>query len=179
MSSTSSTGSYKIAFSPDLTEFKGVGTKISTMVSGGLAKAFSGASSGLGSISSGLKSVSGVLDGISSKITTGMTVGIGAAGAAVAAYIPQAIQASDATDSFVNTLKFAGLSTEQVMKMTAQARKYADQTVYDLSDIQSISAQLAANGISGAEQLAEAAGNLNAVAGGTKDTYRSVGLVIT
>ena len=175
----SSTGSYKVAFSPDLTKFKGVGTKISTMVGGGLTKALSGASSGLGSISSGLKSVSGVLDGISSKITTGMTVGIGAAGAAVASFVPQAIKASDATDSFINTLKFAGLSTQQVMQMTAQAREYADQTVYDLSDIQSISAQLAANGISGAEGLAEAAGNLNAVAGGTKDTYRSVGLVIT
>lgn len=176
---SSSTGSYKVAFSPDLTEFKGIGTKISTMVGGGVSKALSSASNGLGSISSGLSNLSGALDGISSKIKSGMAVSIGAVSAAVASYIPQAIQASDATDSFANTLKFAGLSSEQVTQMIAQSRKYADLTVYDLSDIQSISAQLAANGVSGAEQLAEAAGNLNAVAGGTKDTYRSVGLVIT
>ena len=55
--SSSSTGSYKVAFSPDLTEFKGIGTKISTMVGGGVSKALGSASKGLGSISSGLSNL--------------------------------------------------------------------------------------------------------------------------
>lgn len=177
--SSSDTGSYKVAFSPDLSAFTGTGSKISSMVSKGLSSALSSASNGLGSISKGLSSISSSLSNVSYKITQGMVVGIGAAGAAFSAFIPQAIQASDATDQFMNTLKFAGLSTTQIANMTKQAQKYADITVYDLADIQSVSAQLAANGVAGAESVAEAAGNLNAIAGGTKDTYRSVGLVIT
>ena len=38
---------------------------------------------------------------------------------------------------------------------------------------------MAANGVEGYDRLAEAAGNLNAVAGGNADTFRSVGMVLT
>ena len=51
--------------------------------------------------------------------------------------------------------------------------------MYGLSDIRNITAQLASNGVPNYEKLAEAAGNLNAVAGGTADTYKSVGMVLT
>lgn len=90
-----------------------------------------------------------------------------------------AAEASDATDKFKQTLNFAGLDTSAIEKATAAAQKYADQTVYDLGDIQNMTAQLAANGIKDYTGLAEAAGNLNAVAGGNAETFKSVGMVMT
>lgn len=89
------------------------------------------------------------------------------------------VNTSDATDKFQSTLKFAGIDDSKIKELTESTRKYADQTVYDLSDIQSMTAQLAANGVDGYDKLAEAAGNLNAVAGGNADTFKSVGMVLT
>lgn len=103
----------------------------------------------------------------------------GAITAGVASFIPEAIRASDATDKFKSTLDFAGLGADQIDALTKSAQAYADKTIYDLGDIQSITAQLAANGVEGFDQLAEAAGNLNAVASGNKDTFQSVGMVLT
>lgn len=91
----------------------------------------------------------------------------------------EAIEASDSTQKFVSTLNFAGLDPSKIDELTASTQRYADETVYGLSDIRSITAQLASNGVPDYEKLAEAVGNLNAVAGGTADTYRSVGLVLT
>ena len=90
-----------------------------------------------------------------------------------------AAEASDATDKFKQTLNFAGLDTSAIEQAAAAAQKYADQTVYDLGDIQNMTAQLAANGIKDYTGLAEAAGNLNAVAGGNAETFKSVGMVMT
>lgn len=89
------------------------------------------------------------------------------------------IEASDSAQKFASTLSFAGLDTGTIDRLTASTQKYADQTVYDLSDIRNTTAQLAANGVDGYAELAEAAGNLNAVAGGNADTFRSVGMVLT
>lgn len=89
------------------------------------------------------------------------------------------IEASDSAQKFASTLSFAGLDTSTIDQLTASTQKYADQTVYDLSDIRNTTAQLAANGVDGYAELAEAAGNLNAVAGGNADTFRSVGMVLT
>lgn len=91
----------------------------------------------------------------------------------------QAFAASDATDKFKATLDFAGIDGAQIDALSKSAKKYADQTVYDLGDIQNITAQLAANNVKDFDKLAEAAGNLNAVAGGNKETFRSVGMVLT
>lgn len=89
------------------------------------------------------------------------------------------IEASDSAQKFASTLSFAGLDTATIDKLTASTQKYADETVYDLSDIRNTTAQLAANGVDNYANLAEAAGNLNAVAGGNADTFRSVGMVLT
>lgn len=88
-------------------------------------------------------------------------------------------EASDSAQKFASTLSFAGLDTSTIDQLTASTQKYADQTVYDLSDIRNTTAQLAANGVDNYANLAEAAGNLNAVAGGNADTFRSVGMVLT
>ena len=106
---------------------------------------------------------------------------MGAVGAALgfAGVAREAIAASDATDKFRNTLSFAGVAKGEIDALTKSTKKYADDTVYELSDIQNITAQLAANGVKGYDQLAEAAGNLNAVAGGNAETFKSVGMVLT
>lgn len=89
------------------------------------------------------------------------------------------IEASDSADKFKSTLNFAGLDTGTIDALTASTQTYADQTVYSISDIRNVTAQLAANGVQGFDKLAEAAGNLNAVAGGNADTFSSVGMVLT
>lgn len=105
-------------------------------------------------------------------LALGAAVGIGG-------FASEAIEASDATDKFVSTLQFAGIDTTTIDRLKESAQKYADETVYDLSDIQNVTAQLAANGVENYDKLAEAAGNLNAVAGGNKETFSSVGMVLT
>lgn len=91
----------------------------------------------------------------------------------------EAVAASDATDKFKQTMNFAGLDTSAIDRATKDAQVYADRTVYELGDIQNMTAQLAANGIKDFTALGEAAGNLNAVAGGNADTFKSVGMVMT
>ena len=89
------------------------------------------------------------------------------------------VEMSDSTDKFKNTMSFAGLDTSAVEAATKATRKYADDTVYDLTTIQTTAAQLAANGIDNYTELTEAAGNLNAVAGGNSDTFKSVAMMLT
>lgn len=93
--------------------------------------------------------------------------------------VGEAAAATDATKKFKSTLDFAGLGTPEIEALSKSTRKYADETVYDLSDIQNITAQLAANSVKDYDKLAEAAGNLNAVAGGNAETFSSVGMVLT
>lgn len=87
--------------------------------------------------------------------------------------------ASDSAQKFASTLSFANIDDSTIKDLTASTQAYADETVYDLSDIRNTTAQLAANGVDDYAQLAEAAGNLNAVAGGNADTFKSVAMVMT
>lgn len=89
------------------------------------------------------------------------------------------VNMSDSTDKFMNTMSFAGIDTKAVQAAAKETRKYADDTVYGLDDIQNTTAQLAANGIGNYMELTEAAGNLNAVAGGNADTFKSVAMMLT
>lgn len=105
--------------------------------------------------------------------------GIGMAVDAIGDLTGDIIEASDSADKFKSTLDFAGLDTGTIDALTASTQTYADQTVYSISDIRNVTAQLAANGVQGFDKLAEAAGNLNAVAGGNAETFSSVGMVLT
>lgn len=88
-------------------------------------------------------------------------------------------EATDSTLKFQQTLTFAGVDNSTISTLTSQTQDYANKTVYDLQTIQNTTAQLAANSVPNYEQLTEAAGNLNAVAGGNADTFKSVAMVIT
>ena len=124
------------------------------------------------------------LGGAFSKVGRIATAALGAAaaigvGAAFASIASEAISASDATDKFQSTLKFAGKSSADIDRLTKSTTDYANKTVYGLGDIQNVTSQLAANNVKGYDSLAEAAGNLNAVAGGNAETFKSVGMVLT
>ncbi|QTV06044.1 tape measure protein [Faecalibacter bovis] len=91
----------------------------------------------------------------------------------------EAVNSADSLEKFKSTMNFAGFDTSQIDKARLDVKKYADDTVYDLNTIANTSAQLAANGVKDYLALTQAAGNLNAVAGGNADTYKSVALVLT
>lgn len=87
--------------------------------------------------------------------------------------------ASDAMDKFRSTMQLGGFGEEEIKKTSDQVMEYANKTVYDLDDISNTTAQLAANGIKNYMGLTEAAGNLNAQAGGNADTFKSVAMMLT
>lgn len=89
------------------------------------------------------------------------------------------ITASDGIQKFQSTMKFAGKSSSEITKLTTASKKYADDTVYDLTDVLNTTAQLGANGVKNYGQLVQASGNLNAVAGGNANTFKSVAMVLT
>ncbi len=89
------------------------------------------------------------------------------------------INMSDSVDKFKSTMRFAGIDSSAIDKAAKDARRYADETVYGLDDIQNTMAQLAANGVKNYTQVTQAAGNLNAVAGGNADTFKSVTMALT
>lgn len=91
----------------------------------------------------------------------------------------EAITATDSVSKFKKSMDFAGFGGEEIEKATEQMKEYADTTVYGLEDILNTSAQLASNGIPNYMELTEAAGNLNAVAGGSEETFKSVAMMLT
>lgn len=91
----------------------------------------------------------------------------------------EVMNTSDAIQKFQSTMGFAGKTKEETEEATKIFKKYADDTVYELEDITNTGAQLAANGIENYKELAISAGNLNAVAGGNADTFKSVAMVLT
>ena len=91
----------------------------------------------------------------------------------------EAINSSDALKKFESTMSFAGYDDATISKAKDDMKEYADKTVYDLDTVANTTAQLAANGIQDYTGLTQAAGNLNAVAGGNADTFQSVAMVLT
>ena len=108
-----------------------------------------------------------------------LTAGVGMVVGKLKDLTGEAIKASDAMDKFRSTMKLGGFGSEEINKTAKEVQKYANDTVYELNDVSNTTAQLAANGIKDYMGLTEAAGNLNAQAGGTKETFKSVAMVMT
>lgn len=113
--------------------------------------------------------IAGIAGGIASAAAQKIT-------AALSSLTGEITNASDSAQKFASTLGFGGVDTSTIDALTASTQDYADKTIYDLGDIRNTTAQLAANGVSDYAQLSEAAGNLNAVAGGNAATFKSVGM---
>ena len=105
--------------------------------------------------------------------------GIGMASGALGNVMSSAIDASDAIDKFDSTMGFADFGKDKIQSTSKEVQKYANDTVYELGDVSNTTAQLAANGIKNYMGLTESAGNLNAVAGGNADTFKSVAMMLT
>lgn len=86
---------------------------------------------------------------------------------------------SDSLEKFESTMNFAGKTKKETEEASKYFKTYADKTVYDLQDVTNIGAQLASNGIEKYKEITTASGNLNAVAGGNKETFKSLGMVLT
>lgn len=125
-----------------------------------------------GGFSRGFSAKLGMISGVASSIAT-KVIGVfsGLSG--------QILDASDSTQKFAQTLDFAGVGADQIKKLTTSTQEYANKTVYGIDDIRNTTAQLAANGVPNYDKLAEAAGNLNAVAGGNSETFKSVAMMLT
>lgn len=93
--------------------------------------------------------------------------------------VTETINAADSMAKFEQTMGFAGFDETAIDTASARVKDYADRTVYELDTIANTTAQLAANGIKDFSGLTEAAGNLNAVAGGNADTFNSVAMMLT
>lgn len=150
----------------------------------GLSKSTSKAKEEISGLGSSVSSTSGKFSSFASSVASSAFGNIIAdlaskATEALGQLAAEAVEASDSTQKFAQTLQFAGLDTSTIERLTESTKAYADQTVYSLTDVRSITSQLAANGVKDYDKLAEAAGNLNAVAGGTADTYKTVGMVLT
>lgn len=105
--------------------------------------------------------------------------GIGKVTGYLTGLVGEAGRASDAMQGFDATMQLAGFGKDKIKSVGKDVKKYADDTVYDLEDVSNTTAQLAANGVDNFEKLTESAGNLTAVAGGTKDDFKSVAMVMT
>lgn len=133
------------------------------------------------------REVSGIGDGGLEGVEAGAKRGSSALGllkGAIAAVgigtlVSEAVSASDSLTKFDQTMSAAGFGRDEIDAAKASMKGYADQTVYDTQTMMSMTAQLAANGISDYVGLGQAAGNLNAAFGGTSETMKSVSMVMT
>ena len=100
-------------------------------------------------------------------------------GSVLAGFTGDAISAADSLTKFESTMDFAGFDSKTIQETEKAMQDYASRTMYDLETVSNTVAQLGANGVDNFEALTEAAGNLNAVAGGNADTFQSVAQVLT
>ena len=149
-----------------------IGDKMGDQLGDGISDGMDKATKSTSGFSGKLSALSGIAMGVAGEIAGRLfdaVVGLGS----------EMIEASDSAQKFASTLSFAGIDDSTIKQLTASTQEYADRTVYDLADIRNVTAQLAANGVANYEQLAQAAGNLNAVAGGSANTFQSVAQVMT
>lgn len=149
-----------------------IGDKLGDQLGDGISDGMGKAAKSTSGFSGKLSALSGAVMGVAAELA-------GRLFDAVASLGGEMVEASDSAQKFASTLSFAGIDDSTIKQLTASTQEYADRTVYDLADIRNATAQLAANGVANYAQLAEAAGNLNAVAGGNAETFRSVSMVMS
>lgn len=149
-----------------------IGDKLGDQLGDGISDGMNKATKSASGFSGKLSALAGVAGGVAAELA-------GRLFDAVANLGSEMVEASDSAQKFASTLSFAGIDDSTIQQLTASTQEYADQTVYDLADIRNATAQLAANGVADYAQLAEAAGNLNAVAGGNAETFKSVSMVMS
>lgn len=156
---TANVGTYFVDIVPNMSKFN---SEMSSQASSGGSK--------FGSLFSNSFTVA--LGNMASNLFTNLIGGFGD-------IVQAGMDASDAMARFEQTMGFAGVTGAEFDAARTAAKAYADATVYDLNTILNTTAQLASNGVADYESLMEAAGNLNAIAGGNADSFDSVALALT
>ncbi len=138
----------------------------------------------LGKLSNTAQETGGRLTNLKNNLTVGAAIGAASAGfqklvGDMGELISGTMDASDAILGFESTMDFAGFGKEKIEETEKAMKSYADNTVYDLETVSNTTAQLGANGVKDFEKLTEASGNLNAVAGGTSDSFDSLSMMMT
>ena len=149
-----------------------IGDKLGSQIGDGLDGGLSKASKSASGFSGKLSALAGVAGGVAAELAGRLFDSVMNLGS-------EMVEASDSAQKFASTLGFAGIDDATIQQLTQSTQEYADQTVYDLADIRNATAQLAANGVNDYATLTEAAGNLNAVAGGNAETFKSVSMVMS
>lgn len=117
------------AFVQIVPSMKGVGKAIES--------AFGSASETAGN-TAGIKAGNGFAGGFGAKLGVITGIAQSVAGKAIEAFMGlsgEITSASDSAQKFASTLNFAGVSEQQIKRLTASTQDYADKTVYDLNDI--------------------------------------------
>ena len=138
----------------------------------------------LGSLNGSIDETGSKMMSLKDKLSIGAIAGAASAGfQKIVGSMDELIQgtmlASDALLGFESTMDFAGFGADKIQKIEKSMKSYADNTVYDLETVSNTTAQLGANGVKDFEKLMEASGNLNAVAGGTSDSFDSLSMMMT
>lgn len=138
----------------------------------------------LGRLSNTAQETGGWLTNLKNNLTVGAAIGAASAGfqqlvGGLGDVIGETMNASDAILGFESTMDFAGFGKEKIQETEKSMKSYADNTVYDLETVSNTTAQLGSNGVKDFEKLTEASGNLNAVAGGTSDSFDSLSMMMT
>ena len=149
-----------------------VGDRLGRQIGDGIDAGMGRASSATSGFSGRLSALAGVAGGVAAELAGRLLDSVMQLGG-------EMVAASDSAQKFASTLEFARIDDSTIKQLTASTQEYADRTVYDLADIRNATAQLASNGVDNYAQLAEAAGNLNAVAGGSAETFKSVSMVMS
>lgn len=124
------------------------------------------------SASKGFSASFGVIAGVAGTVASKVVDFVGDLSSSI-------IEASDSAQKFSSTMQFAGIDDKKIQELTKSTQEYADKTVFNLADIRNATAQLASNSVKDYDKLAEAAGNLTAVAGGGANEFKSVAMVLT
>lgn len=169
----------KSAYGENSTEASQMATKLN-----GAKTAVSELENKMDSLGKTSKTSGGALGSFKEKLSFGAVAGaasnaMSAVTGGMGELVSEGIKASDSMQKFNSTMEFAGFGKDAIAKAGAAVKDYADKTVYDLNTVSNTTAQLAANGVKDYTGLTQAAGNLNAVAGGNADTFQSVAMVLT
>jgi tape measure domain-containing protein len=135
---------------------------------GNLVNEATGAASKVqGAFSASIGAIKREFSGIGSAAKAAL--GVAAGGLGIAA--KEGMGAYDSIKKFSGTMRFAGFDDSAVKSYSQEMQDYAKQTVYNLSDVMTTTAQLGANGVKDFDRLTQALGNVNAAQGGTAQSF--------
>lgn len=123
------------------------------------------------SANSGLDQLKATTVALGNMLSTAVVTGTSRAVDSLKGLVKSSVEAADGVSHFRSTMQLGGFNNQAIADAYNQSKKYADLTVYNTNEIVNTTAKLATAGIPEYEGVTEALGNLNAVLGGTSDSF--------